>query len=59
MENFELTMGIIENYKKKACEYAKVKCDFCEAMYEHADKQFCCFDTVNRFIKWNNKIEED
>lgn len=56
MEDYEFTTGIIEHYKNKACEFIRSNCDKCEAMYEHCDKQWCCFDTVIRFIKYVNKI---
>jgi hypothetical protein len=55
MEDYEFTIGTIEYYKSKACECIKGKCDKCEAMYEYGGKQYCQFDTVIRFIKWNNQ----
>lgn len=55
MEDYELTIGTIEHYKNKACELIKGNCEKCEAMYKYCDKQWCCFDTVNRFIEYANK----
>lgn len=55
MEDYELTIGTIEYYKDKACEVAGNKCDKCEAVQEYNGKLWCAFDTVNRFIEWNNK----
>lgn len=58
MEDYELTIGAIEYYKNKACEVAKNKCDKCEAAQEYNGKLGCAFDTVNRFIEWNNKYNK-
>ena len=55
MEDYELTIGIIEYYKAKACEVAGSKCDKCEAVQEYNKNLHCAFDTVNRFIEWVNK----
>ena len=55
MENYKLTIGTIEHYKNKACEVIENKCDKCEASQEYNGKLWCAFDTVNRFIEWNNK----
>lgn len=55
MEDYELTIRTIEHYKNKACEFIGSNCDKCEAMYEHCDKQWCCFDTVIRFIRYENE----
>lgn len=55
MEDYELTIGTIAHYKDKACECVRGNCDRCEAMYKYNDKQWCCFDTVMRFIEWKNK----
>lgn len=55
MEDYELTIGTIEYYKDKACKIAENKCDKCEAAQEYKGKLWCAFDTVNRFIEWDNK----
>lgn len=55
MEDYELTIEIIEHYKDKACEVAGNKCDKCEATQEYNRNLYCAFDTVNRFIEWVNK----
>ena len=55
MEDYEMTIGTIEYYKDKACEVARNKCDKCEAAQEYNCKLYCAFDTVNRFIEWDNK----
>ena len=55
MEDYELTIEIIEHYKDKACEVAGNKCDKCEAVQEYSRNLYCAFDTVNRFIEWVNK----
>ena len=55
MEDYELTIGTIEYYRNKACELAKCNCDKCEASYECCFQKWCCFDTVIRFIKWDNQ----
>ena len=53
--NDEIKKKMIEYYKDKACEVAGNKCDKCEAAQEYNGKLWCAFDTVNRFIEWNNK----
>ena len=58
MEDYELTVGTIEYYKCKACEVVGHKCDKCEAAQEHNGKLWCAFDTVNRFIEWDNKYNK-
>lgn len=55
MKDYELTIGTIEHYKNKACELAKNDCSKCEALHECNGKQWCSFDTVNRFIEYANK----
>ena len=55
MENYKLIIGTIDYYKDKACAVAGNKCDKCEAAQEYNDKLWCAFDTVNRFIEWDNK----
>ena len=55
MQDYELTIGSIEHYKNKACELAGSNCEKCEAMYKQYDKQWCCFDTVIRFIEYVNQ----
>ena len=55
MEDYELTIGTIEHYKSKACELVKDNCNKCEAMYRCKNEYWCCFDTVIRFIEWDNK----
>ena len=55
MEDYELTIGTIDYYKDRACEVAGNKCDKCEAAQEYNGKLWCAFDTVNRFIEWDNK----
>lgn len=57
MEDYELTIGTIEQYKSKACELIDGNCDKCQAMYMCNDKKWCCFDTVNFFIEWANKYK--
>jgi hypothetical protein len=57
MEDYELTIGSIINYKIKACEFAGNNCSKCEALHECNGKQWCSFDTVNRFIEWYNKYK--
>ena len=54
MEDYELITNAIEYYKNKACELAKNNCDKCEAMHECSGGQWCSFDTVIRFIEWDN-----
>lgn len=55
MEDYKLTLNTLKHYKYKACEVIGNKCDKCEAAQEYNDKIACAFDTVNRFIEWNNK----
>lgn len=55
MEDYELTIGTIEYYKSKACELVCGNCPKCEAMHEYNGKYYCQFDTVIRFIEWDNK----
>ena len=55
MEDYELTIGTIENYKIKACELVENDCSKCEAKYEACGRPWCCFDTTIRFIKYANK----
>lgn len=54
MEDYELTIGTIKHYKDKACELIGNDCTKCEAMYV-CNNQWCCFDTVIRFIEYANK----
>ena len=56
MENYKLTVEAIEHYKDKACEFAGSNyCDKCEAAFMYYGKQYCCFDTVARFVEYANK----
>lgn len=57
MEDYELIMGSIEQYKDKACGLVDGDCNKCAARYKHNDENenWCCFDTVNFFIEWDNK----
>ena len=55
MQDYELIMESIMNYKIKACEFAGNNCSKCEALHECNGKQWCSFDTVNRFIKYANE----
>lgn len=55
MEDYEMTIYTIEYYKRRACDCANGECDKCEAMCEYNEKQYCQFDTVIRFIEWDNK----
>ena len=55
MENYELTVEHIEHYKSKACDFINGNCDKCEAAYMYYGKQYCCFDTVARFVEYANK----
>ena len=57
MEDYELTIGSIYNYKIKACELAGNNCDKCEAKYECCGRPWCCFNTVIRFIEYANKYK--
>ena len=51
----KLTTEALKYYKNKACKMAGNVCGKCEALYEHGDGKFCCFDTVIRFIEYANK----
>lgn len=55
MEDYELIMGAIVDYKIKACMMVNSDCGRCEALHECNAKQWCAFDTVNRFIEYVNK----
>lgn len=55
MEDYEITVNTIEYYKHKACDCVKGECPKCEAMYEYNGKYYCQFNTVMRFIEWDNK----
>ena len=55
MEDYELTIAAIHDYRNKACCMIRSNCDKCEAMYKHNGKQYCQFDTVIRFIEYANK----
>lgn len=55
MEDYELTIANIAYYKNKACGLIGNNCDKCEATYKACDQQWCCFDTVVRFIEYANK----
>lgn len=55
MEDYELIIGSIMHYKIKACDCVHNQCDQCEAVYQYNGKQYCQFDTVMRFIEWDNK----
>lgn len=57
MENYELTIETIEDYKDNACWIIRDDCDKCDAMYECNGNRFCCFDTVIRFVEYANKHE--
>lgn len=57
MEDYKLTIGSIIDYKSKACKLAGNNCNRCEALHECNGKQWCSFDTVNRFIEWYNKYK--
>lgn len=57
MSDYELTIGTIEFYKNKACELVGNDCSKCEAMYEHSNQQWCCFDTTIRFIEYANNYK--
>ena len=50
-----MTIDTIEYYKSRACDCANGERDKCEAMCEYNGKQYCQFDTVIRFIEWDNK----
>ena len=49
----------VKLYKHKACGLVDNNCDKCEAAFMYYDKQFCCFDTVIRFIEWDSEYNED
>ena len=67
------TMKAIAEYKAQACAMVNGHCEKCEACYyvpyreyseNHyvvSDKQYCCFDTVNRFIEQahNHPVESN
>ena len=55
MEDYELTIGSIMDYKIKACKMVNNDCRKCEALHECVGKQYCAFDTVVRFIEYANK----
>lgn len=55
MRNYELTAEAIEDYKDKACEFILDNCDRCEAAYMYNGEQYCCFDTVIRFVEYADK----
>lgn len=57
-KDYKLTIKIIECYKNKACDIARNKCDRCEAAQKYNDELWCAFDTVNRFINWDNKYNK-
>ena len=58
MENYELTIGTIKHYRDKACKIAKCDCENCEATFEYGGKQYCQFETVIRFIEWDNQYNK-
>lgn len=58
MEDYELTIETVKHYKNKACAMVNGDCNKCEAMYKYCDKQWCSFDTVIRFIKWDNEYNK-
>lgn len=58
IKDYELTIETIECYKDKACDKAGNKCDRCEAAQEYNGELWCAFDTVNRFINWDNKYNK-
>ena len=51
-------MKDIKHYKHKACEMVGNNCNKCEGAYEYNNKVFCVFDTVNRFIEWDNEYNK-
>lgn len=55
MEDYELTIAAIQDYKNRACGMIRSNCDKCEALHECVGKQYCAFDTVVRFIEYANK----
>lgn len=58
MEDYELTIDAIMDYKNKACKIAKDNCNGCEAMHECNNRHWCSFDTVIRFIEWDNEYNK-
>lgn len=54
MEDYELTINAVECYKDKACKIANYNCNRCEGLHECNDRHWCAFDTVIRFIKYDN-----
>lgn len=58
MKDYELTIGTIVYYKIKACKVAGNRCNKCEAAQEYNGRLCCAFDTVNRFIEWDNKYNK-
>lgn len=54
MKDYELIIRNIRYYKSKACDYIRGRCDKCEAAYEYHGRPYCQFDTVIRFIEWDN-----
>lgn len=58
MEDYESILSNILNYKNKACKLIRNNCDKCAAKYEYLGKQWCCFDTVIRFIEWDNRYNK-
>ena len=54
MNDYELIIASVEYYKNKACKVAKNNCDACEGRHEYNGKLWCSFDTVIRFIEWDN-----
>jgi hypothetical protein len=54
MNDYELTIETIMNYKIKACELVGNDCNKCESLHECNGKQWCSFDTVTRFIEYAN-----
>lgn len=58
MKDYKLTIKNIKHYKHKACEMVGSNCNRCEGAYEYNNKIFCVFDTVNRFIEWDNEYNK-
>lgn len=54
----EAPTAVIMNYKSKACEMVGNNCNKCEGAYKYNNKTICVFDTVNRFIEWNNEYNK-
>ena len=46
MEDYELTMGTIEQYKFKACGLVDGDCNKCQARYKYNNKNWCCFENT-------------